>query len=108
MNVLSETAAAGFALSSEEVAALVAQAFPAAESRGKRVLCVIPDATRTAPVGLLFQSLFRQIGAEVKSLDILVALGTHQPMSEAAICQRLEITEAERAGAYKNVRLFNH
>ncbi len=108
MNVLSQTAAAGVALSSEEVVALVAQAFPAAESRGKRVLCVIPDATRTAPVGLLFQSLFRQIGAEVKSLDILVALGTHQPMSEAAICQRLEITEAERAGAYKNVRFFNH
>ena len=108
MNVLSQTAAAGVALSSEEVVALVAQAFPAAESRGKRVLCVIPDATRTAPVGLLFQSLFRQIGAEVKSIDILVALGTHQPMSEAAICQRLEITEAERAGAYKNVRFFNH
>ncbi len=108
MNVLSQTAAAGVAISTEEVAALVAQAFPAAESRGKRVLCVIPDATRTAPVGLLFQSLFRQIGAEVKSLDILVALGTHQPMSEAAICQRLEITEAERAGAYKNVRFFNH
>lgn len=108
MNVLSKTAASGVAVSAEEVAALIAQGFPAAEYRGKRVLCVIPDATRTAPVGLLFQSLFREIGAEVKSLDILIALGTHQPMSESAICQRLEITEAERTSTYKNVRFFNH
>ncbi len=108
MNVLSKTAASGVSVSVEEVASLVAQGFSAADYRGKKVLCVIPDATRTAPVGLLFQTLFRKIGGEVKSLDILIALGTHQPMSEAAICQRLEITEAERTSTYKSVRFFNH
>lgn len=108
MNVLSKTAASGVSVSVEEVVSLVAQGFSAADYRGKKVLCVIPDATRTAPVGLLFQTLFRHIGSEAKSLDILIALGTHQPMSEAAICQRLEITEAERTSAYKSVRFFNH
>ncbi len=108
MNVLSKTAASGVSVSVEEVASLVAQGFSAADYRGKKVLCVIPDATRTAPVGLLFQTLFRKIGGEVKSLDILIALGTHQPMSEAGICQRLEITEAERTSTYKSVRFFNH
>ena len=108
MNVLSKTAASGVSVSVEEVASLVAQGFSAVDYRGKKVLCVIPDATRTAPVGLLFQTLFRQIGGEAKSLDILIALGTHQPMSEAAICQRLEITEAERTSTYKSVRFFNH
>ncbi len=108
MNVLSKTAASDVAVSVEEVSVLVVQAFPAEMYRGKRVLCVIPDATRTAPVGLLFQTLFKQIGAETKALDILIALGTHQPMSETAICERIEISAGERAGAFKNVRFFNH
>ena len=108
MNVMSKTAASGVAISTGEIVSLVEQAFPAADYRGQKVLCVIPDATRTAPVGTVFQSLFAQIGGEVKSLDILVALGTHQPMSEPAICQRLEITEAERTSTYKSVRFFNH
>ncbi len=108
MNVMSKTAASGVAISTGEIVSLVEQAFPAADYRGQKVLCVIPDATRTAPVGTVFQSLFAQIGGEAKSLDILVALGTHQPMSESAICQRLEITEAERTSTYKRVRFFNH
>src|SRR5262249_23254239 len=44
----------------------------------------------------------------VKALDVLVALGTHQPMTEAAICQRLEISTAARQDAYRGVKFFNH
>jgi len=87
---------------------VVAQACPAASVEGKRVLVIIPDGTRTAPVGLLFKSLFSHIGSSVKAFDILVALGTHQPMSEEAICQRLEITSEERRSCYGSVRFFNH
>jgi nickel-dependent lactate racemase len=68
----------------------------------------VPDGTRTAPVGLLFQSLFRQIGEVTRALDVLIALGTHQPMSEKAICQRLEITDTDRGAVYRRVRFFNH
>jgi len=73
-----------------------------------RVLVIVPDATRTAPVGLLFKSLFQQIGEVTAAFDILIALGTHQPMSNAAICQRLEITEAEWRSSFRKVRFFNH
>ena len=90
------------------VADIVARACPAAGYRDKRVLLIIPDGTRTAPVGLLFRALHRQIGAQTRALDVLVALGTHQPMSEEAICRRLETTEAERRGEYRRVRFFNH
>ena len=38
----------------------------------------------------------------------MFALGTHPPMSEEAMCARLEITSGERAGKYGVVRLFNH
>src|SRR6185503_12376326 len=67
-----------------------------------------PDGTRSAPVGLLFQTLHRQLGEVTQAFDVLIALGTHQPMSETAICQRLEISEPERRGAYCHVRFFNH
>jgi len=106
--MLARTARPGQVLQSTEVADLIAQAAPAKDYRNKKVLLIIPDGTRTAPVGLLFQVLHRQIAEVTHAFDVLVALGTHQPMSEAAICQRLEITEAERRQRYGKVRFFNH
>ena len=108
MHLLSASAQKGSAVSAAQVADLIAQACPAAEYRGKKVLLIVPDATRTAPVGMMFQTLFQQIGAATANFDILIALGTHQPMSEAAICERLEISAAERATTYSTVRFFNH
>jgi nickel-dependent lactate racemase len=106
--MLSRIASSGQSLGSSEVAELIAQACPAKDYRGKRVLVIVPDGTRTAPVGLLFQTLHRQIGEVTAALDVLIALGTHQPMSEEAICQRLEISESERREAYRKVKFFNH
>ena len=48
MNFLSSTAAQGSAVSAAQVTDLVAQACPAGDYRGKRVLLIVPDATRTA------------------------------------------------------------
>ena len=95
-------------LSNSEALDIVCRACPADSYRGKRVLLIVPDGTRTAPLGLIFDALFRQLGQVTKSFDVLIALGTHQPMSEAAICRRLEITEAERRRTYSQVRFFNH
>src|SRR5207245_4854677 len=91
-----------------EVAEIVANACPAEAYRNKRVLLIVPDGTRTAPVGLLFHTLHRQIGAVTKALDVLIALGTHPPMSESAICSRLDISETERRELYGRVKFFNH
>jgi nickel-dependent lactate racemase len=108
MNLLSLSAQRGSSVSADEVKELVAQALPAKDYRGKRILLIVPDHTRTAPVGLLFKSIFAQIGEPTKELDVLVALGTHPAMSEEAICHRLEITTAERRARYAKVRFFNH
>lgn len=107
MNVISQFSLES-KLSDAQVAELIAQAFAAAEYRGKKVLVIVPDATRTAPVGLIFKTLHRLIAATAKSFDILVALGTHPPMSEVAICSRLEISLEARRTEYRRVRLFNH
>src|SRR6187402_1687192 len=108
MRTLSAVAASGSFLSADQARALVAQACSAQDYRGKRVLLIVPDATRTCPLGLLFAALFEQIGEASTSFDVMVALGTHQPMSEAAICERLEISMEARVGKYASVRFFNH
>ena len=95
-------------ITSSAVAEIISNACPVESCRGKRVLLLVPDATRTAPVGLMFKTLHRQIGAVTKAFDVLVALGTHPPMSEEAICARLEISPDERRGQYRRVHLFNH
>ena len=95
-------------LSVQQVQDIVQQAIMPLRLGGKRVLLIVPDSTRTAPVGLLFRVIHDLIGPETKSLDVLVALGTHPPMSEDAICRRLEISPEERSGKIGRVRLLNH
>ena len=95
-------------LNANEVADIVARACPVENYRGKRVLLIVPDATRTAPVGLLFKTIHARIGSATRNLDVLIALGTHQPMGETAICERLEVTLEQRKGLYASVRFFNH
>lgn len=80
----------------------------AADFTGKRVLLIVPDATRTAPLPLLFETLTDHLGPSVKQLDVLVALGTHPAMPEADICKLLGISAEDRAGKFANVGLFNH
>lgn len=108
MPPLGQTAQSGQSLTRTDVAAIVAQACPVKDYHNKRILVIVPDGTRTAPVGLLFQTLHEQIGTATRAFDVLIALGTHQPMSEAAICERLEISETIRQERYGLVRFFNH
>ena len=105
---VAEVSATNCAVTPEEVAAIIAKTCPAADYAGQRILLIVPDGTRTAPVGLMFKTLFAQISGTAQCIDILVALGTHQPMSEEAICERLEITAAERRSTYAKVQFFNH
>jgi nickel-dependent lactate racemase len=108
MSTLSLTAPDGAFLTSEQARSLIAQACPAKDYRDKKVLVIVPDATRTCPLGMLFTGLFDQIGAATSRFDVMIALGTHQPMSEEAICKRLEISLDERRGKYAGVQLLNH
>src|SRR4051812_3023733 len=104
--VISETASSGNQVTAGQVASIVGQACPPSSYLHKRVLLIVPDGTRTAPVGLIFQALHQQIGAVTAAFDVLIALGTHQPMSDAAICERLGITAAGRGERYRKVRFF--
>jgi nickel-dependent lactate racemase len=95
-------------LAETEVRELVSQALGQQDLAGKRVLIIIPDGTRTAPIPQMFRLFFEFIGDEVAALDYLVALGTHQPMSETAINQHVGLTPADRAEKYAKVNIYNH
>lgn len=73
--------------------------------RDRRVLIIVPDQTRTAPLHVMFPALRRQLGAVARSLDVLVALGTHPPMSAEAIRSMLGIAEDDPC---EDVGLHNH
>jgi nickel-dependent lactate racemase len=84
------------------------QSFSSLSMERKKVLVIIPDHTRTAPMDLMFRVLYRVLADRVERLDFLVALGTHPPMSDEAINRRVGITAAERTTKYPKARFFNH
>ncbi len=75
---------------------------------GKKVLVIIPDHTRTAPIDVMFRVLYELLAPKVELLDFLVALGTHPPMSDEAINHRVGITDEKRTSKYPEARFFNH
>ncbi len=91
-----------------EVRDLVDKVLSDAKLGGKRVLIIIPDSTRTAPIPMMFRLFHQFLGGTAAALDYLIALGTHQPMSEEAINRLVGVTAAERASIYSRVHIFNH
>ncbi len=108
MRLSSRVAERGGAVTDGEIREFVAAAAAELAAAGQRILVIVPDATRTAPVGPVFKALHDAVAGEAAAFDVMVALGTHPPMSEAGICSRLEITEEERRTRYGKVELLNH
>src|SRR5262245_12996137 len=79
--VTGKEAKPGAGLSATDVGEIVGRACEGSDYREKRVLLIVPDGTRTAPVGMLFKALHSQLGGVTEAFDVLIALGTHQPMS---------------------------
>jgi lactate racemase len=58
-------------LTESQVREIAAQALAPLHLAGKKVLLIVPDATRTAPVGLLFRVIHDLIGTETKALGVI-------------------------------------
>ena len=94
-------------LSDQQVIDQVQERFAGLDSRNKRLLVIIPDGTRTAPIPLMMRALYRAIGRQARQFDVMIALGTHQAMSEAAIERHLGMGAADRA-LLRNFSVMNH
>ena len=98
------------ALSDAQVAEIVsgAAAAIAPAGKGKKVLVVIPDHTRTCPLPLVTRMLHKTIAPTASKLDFLIALGTHPPMSEPMIDKLLGIDPGRRSEVLPGSEVFNH
>jgi nickel-dependent lactate racemase len=95
-------------IDAEQMREAVCGFFAKKDYSGKSILLIVPDNTRSGPVGEVFKAIYDYIGDKVKRLDVLVALGTHQPISEEQICNRLAMAREQHKSKYKQVRFFNH
>jgi nickel-dependent lactate racemase len=77
------------------------------EFRGRRVLALIPDHTRSLPLPMLFRTLVEAL-RDAERLDFLVALGTHPPLTEDRLCSLVGIRPDERQTKYRHIGLINH
>jgi nickel-dependent lactate racemase len=95
-------------LTDQDVRNWIRTRVPQADFASRRVLLIVPDATRTAPLPLLFDALFQHLRPAVAALDVMIALGTHPPMSEVQMCRLLGIDDRERHGLFFQTELINH
>lgn len=91
-------------LSEEEVRQIIRAGLQTLALDDKKVLVLIPDGTRTMPMASLFAIIQAEITA--RQLDFLIALGTHQPMSDAQLSQHLGAAVVD--GKVGESRIYNH
>jgi nickel-dependent lactate racemase len=95
-------------LNQQQVRDFCADAFVHRQLDGKRVLAIIPDHTRTAPIDVMFRTVYELLAKRVAKLDFIIALGTHPPLSDQRIYQRVGITADEHRQKFEKARFFNH
>ena len=74
-----------------QAASAVEEFFAQNDYTAKRLLLIVPDNTRSGPVGDIFKMIFDCVGAKATALDVLVALGRPEeaiPILERALALR--------------------
>ncbi|HET6327639.1 MAG TPA: lactate racemase domain-containing protein [Planctomycetaceae bacterium] len=94
-------------LSESEVRDWFSREIPLSDFHGKRVLLIVPDATRTAPLPLLFDALCSRLADVAQRVQILIALGTHPPLTQEQITRLLGLN-GQSSSRYPNLEVFNH
>ena len=89
-----------------ELGQIVEESLTATDLDGKRILVLIPDGTRTMPMPLMFDLFEKHLGERAAKLDYLVALGTHQPMSDAQLSKL--VGRPVLNGEVGKSTIFNH
>jgi len=97
---------AGRRLGEDEVREVVERGVALLDPGHRRVLVVVPDGTRTAPIPLMVGLLEDTLGKRVEALDYLVALGTHRPMTDEQLSRLVGRPVA--GGRAGRSRVMNH
>jgi nickel-dependent lactate racemase len=76
-------------LADDEVAEFVVSQLDGIQVEGRSVCVLVPDGTRTCPLPLLVGAVHRALHGRVSRLTVLIALGTHRPMSDDELAAHL-------------------
>lgn len=93
-------------LTDGEMREIVAEGLATLQLDGRRVLVIIPDGTRTMPMPPLFAAFQELLALRAAAVDFLVALGTHQPMTDEQLSKL--IGHAVVDGRAGGSRVYNH
>jgi nickel-dependent lactate racemase len=108
MSALVGTGSPEMVLSAGDAAELLGRGITAGQVKGKRVLVLTPDATRTCPLPMMIRALQRQVASQAAACDYMVALGSHRIMTEEEILKLFGISDRERADMFAGSRFLNH
>jgi nickel-dependent lactate racemase len=98
----------GRQLAPDEVEAFVTEALATADVDGKRVCLVVPDGTRTCPLPLLLQAAYGALQGRASDVTVVIALGTHQGMSEEQLARHLGYAPGRSADTFPGWTIVNH
>ncbi len=98
----------GERLAPDEIKRFVREAFSTADLDGKRVCLVVPDGTRTCPLPLLLDAAQQALAGRANHVSVIIALGTHQGMSEVHLARHLGYQPDRSEETYPGWTIMNH
>ena len=95
-------------LAVEDIRKIIFDAAEAMGVDGRRVLVIVPDHTRSCPLGEIARVLSEAIAPRSECLDFLIALGTHPPLDDEQIDRLFGIAPGRRGEVLPGSQIFNH
>jgi len=92
---------------SNQIREIINSCLPASQIKGKRILVLTPDTTRTCPLPDMVSALQETIGSQAARLDFMVALGTHTPLEDEKILELYGI-DSDSQDDCNNSSFLNH
>ncbi len=86
----------------------VARALAGADLDAKRVCLVVPDGTRTCPLPLIMRACHEALAGRAKEVTVVIALGTHQGMTEDQLGRHLGYPAGDVESTYPGWSIRNH
>lgn len=98
----------GQVLREDQVSGFVTEALADTDLDGRSVCLVVPDATRTCPLPLILRAFHEALAGRAASVTVLIALGTHQAMSEEHLGAFLGYEPGNAQATYPGWEIRNH
>jgi nickel-dependent lactate racemase len=95
-------------LDPHDVDAFVRDRLAAHDLDGRSVCILVPDGTRSCPLPLLLRAVHGALYRRATTMTVVVALGTHTPMTDDALARHLGYAVGEIEATYPGLTVRNH